>query len=370
MNAAIAIIHDWLNQVGGAEAVLRVLKEMFPAAPIYTSIYWREAMPAEYRAWDIHTSFMDRLPLVKQHHQPFLLLYPLAFRSFDLRGCDLILSNKSAFAHCVTKLRGATHICYCLTPTRFVWNYDTYVEQENIPTWARAVLPFTLGWLRRWDRAAADCVDHFVAISNAVRERIAKFYGRDSTVIHPPIRCDEYTLTDQPDDYFLILSRLVPYKRIDLAIEAFNRLGLPLVVAGDGRDRLRLETMAGPSVCLLGRVSDDERRRLLAHCRALIFPGEEDFGIASLEAQASGRPVIAYAAGGALDTVIDGTTGILFREQTADALAEAVRGFDDRKFDPHVLRQNAACFDVAIFKDKLRQFIDESMGQQVNKSTG
>ncbi|MFQ6057656.1 MAG: glycosyltransferase [Anaerolineae bacterium] len=360
----VAIVHDWLNQAGGAEAVLSVLKEMYPQAPIYTSIYWPAAMPLEYRAWDIRTSFMDKLPFVKRHHQAFLPLYPLAFEQFDLSEYDLVISNKSGFCHGVITPPETTHICYCLTPTRFLWNTLEYVEQERVGRLARAVLPLFLNYLRLWDRLAADRVDHFVAISRTVQARIRKIYRRESTIIHPPVDVRQFAPSDTHDDYFLIVSRLIPYKRLDIAVRAFNQLGLPLVVVGDGRDRARLEAMAGPNVRFLGRLPDGEVRERLARCRALIFPGLEDFGLTPIEAQAAGRPVIAYAGGGALETVVEGVTGTFFHEQSPEALAKAVARFDDCRYDPQAIRQHAAQFDVAVFKERLGKFIAEKVGQR------
>ncbi|MGQ9625561.1 MAG: glycosyltransferase [Anaerolineae bacterium] len=358
----VAIIHDWLNQVGGAERVLSALKELYPQAPIYTSIYWPEVMPSHFRLWDIRPSFMDRLPLVKRRHQLFLPLYPLAFESFDLRDYDLIVSNKSGFCHGVIAPPEALHICYCLTTTRYLWDFHSYVQREEVSRLVRAFLAPFLFYLRLWDRVAADRVDHFIAISSAVQSRIAKYYRRDSAVIHPPVDTASYEAYFSPDghdDYFLIASRLIPYKRIDLAVQAFNELGLPLVVLGEGRDRPRLEALARPNIEFKGRVSEEELKSYVARCRAFIFPGLEDFGIAPVEAQAAGRPVIAYAGGGALDTVLEGVTGTFFREQTPQALAEAVRNFEDSHFDPETIRRHASRFDRETFKQRLSRFIEE-----------
>lgn len=357
----VAIVHDWLNQVGGAESVLEVLKDLYPDAPIYTSIYWPRAMPERYREWDIRASWLNRLPFIKTHHQPFLPLYPLAFEATDLRGYDLVLSNKSAFCHGVITSPETVHICYCLTPTRFLWDYHNYARHEQINPVASALLSPVLRSLRLWDRAAADRVDHFVAISETVRQRIKKFYRRDATVIHPPVHVARFVLEDSHDDYFLVVSRLIPYKRIDVAVQAFGLLGLPLKIVGDGRDRTRLEAMAKPNVEFLGRLPDRQVEQLLSRCRAFIFPGEEDFGIAPVEAQAAGRPVIAYAAGGALETVVEGVTGLFFREQTAESLAEAVAAFDEREFDSTVIRRHAHKFDRESFKSRLGAFVDEKV---------
>jgi glycosyltransferase involved in cell wall biosynthesis len=357
----VAIVHDWLNQVGGAESVLEVLKEMYPEAPIYASIYWPKAMPPQYREWDIRTSWLNSLPLIKRRHQPFLPLYPLAFEGFDLTEYDLVISNKSAFCHGVITPPETVHVCYCLTPTRFLWDYHSYVHHEDINSVARALLTPFLYILRLWDRAAADRVDHFVAISETVRQRVRKFYRREAAVIHPPVEVHRFQVHEKHDDYFLIVSRLIPYKRIDLAVRAFNVLGLPLKIIGEGRDRLRLQAMANPNVEFLGRLPDQQVGEYLSQCRAFIFPGEEDFGIAPLEAQAAGRPVIAFAGGGALETVAEGRTGLFFREQTAESLAEAVSAFDADAFDGATIRRYAQGFDREAFKSKLRAFVAEQL---------
>jgi glycosyltransferase involved in cell wall biosynthesis len=353
----LALIHDWLNQLGGAEDVLETLVGMFPGAPIYTSIYAPELMPAHYRRWPIRTSFMDRLPGIHRHHQPYLPLYPLAFERFDLRGHDLILSNKSGFCHGVRKPAGARHICYCLTPTRYVWGFDDYAQREGLSAAARVMLRPLLAWLRRWDKRAAEGVDDFIAISSEVQRRIRKYYERDSEVIYPPVHLNRFSMKSDSGDFFLSLGRLIPYKRVDLAVAACSELGLPLWVAGAGRDRARLEALAGPTVKFIGRVPDADLPEVFARARGFIFPGLEDFGIAPVQALAAGVPVIAFADGGALDTVQDGMNGVLFREQTVAALKTALLRFNELKFDAHVIRQSAARFDTSVFVERLRAFI-------------
>jgi glycosyltransferase involved in cell wall biosynthesis len=342
LTARVAIVHDWLNQTGGAEAVLEALVGMFPRAPVFTTIYWREGMPARYRQWDIRTTWLDRAPLIYQRHQAYLPLYPPAVQSIDLSGYDLILSNKSGFCHGVCTTAEQLHIDYCLTPTRYVWDFSTYAARESMGSVARVALSPIIRWLRQWDRKAADGVDHFVAISCEVQARIARFYGRESVVIHPPVDTERYHPTDEPPgDYFLVVSRLIPYKRIDLAVRACTQLQVPLIVVGEGRDRAALEAMAGPTIQFL-------------------FPGLEDFGIAPVEAQSAGRPVIAYGAGGALDTVIDGQTGLFFSEQTPESLMEAIRRLDSIDFDPRVIRHHAEGFGGQRFKRELRSYVEGS----------
>ncbi|MCD6519429.1 MAG: glycosyltransferase [Anaerolineae bacterium] len=355
----LAIVCSWLNQYGGAERVLEVVHEMYPQAPIYTSIYRPEALPSKYRSWDIRPTFLDRLPLIKHWPQPFLPLYPLGFESLDLRGYEVVLSITSAFAHGVITPAETRHVCYCLTPTRFLWNYHAYIEREGVGPIVRAALQPFLKGLREWDRLAAERVDEFIAISRTVQRRIRKYYRRESRIIHPPVRTDLSPLPAEPEDYYLIVSRLVPYKRIDLAVQAFNLLGLPLRIIGDGRDRAALEAMAGSNIQFLGYLpSDAQVREQMARCRAFLFPGEEDFGLSPVEAMAAGRPVIAYAAGGALDTIEEGRTGLFFHEPTPEALAEAVRRLDQYTFDPLYIQRHAQRFGVERFQRELAQVLE------------
>lgn len=355
----LAFVVSWLNQYGGAERVLEAAHALFPDAPVYTSMYDPNVMPRAYRAWDIRVSFMDRLPWVYRRHQLFLPLYRYAFESFDLSAFDVVLSITSAFAHGVNKRPGAQHLCYCLTPARFLWQYDEYVQHEAVGEVARKFLPTLVSSLRAWDRRAASRVDEFIAISHQVQSRIATYYGREACLIYPPVDVTAFHIAPPSEigDYFLIISRLIPYKRIDLAIEAFNATGLPLVIAGDGRDRARLQAHAKSNIKFLGRVSDQERLDLMARCKAFVFPGEEDFGITPLEANAAGRPVIAYGGGGALDTIVEGMNGVLFHAPTTNALIECLRNFDASGFDPAHIRAHAEKFDTAVFQQALRQHI-------------
>jgi glycosyltransferase involved in cell wall biosynthesis len=352
----LTLVHDWLNQIGGAEDVLETLVGMFPGAPIYTSMYWRDGMPIGYHDWEIHTTWMDHLPGIYRRHQPYLPLYPTAFAGLDLSGYDVVLSNKSGFCHGV-RTGDAVHICYCLSPTRYVWDFDAYSAREALSGALKATLRPLIAALRLWDYQAAQRVDHFVAISREIQDRIRRFYGRESCVIHPPVDTDRFHPSDEREAYYLVVSRLIPYKRIDLAVQAFNRLGLPLVIAGEGRDRDALEALAGPAVTFLGYVPDEELPGLFARCRAYVLPGKEDFCIAPVQAQAAGRPVIAYGAGGALDTVVPGETGVFFHEQTAEALAETVRAFDPDDMDPGACRANAERFTVPVFQERLKRFV-------------
>ncbi|MCB8929087.1 MAG: glycosyltransferase [Ardenticatenaceae bacterium] len=357
----VALVHDWMNQIGGAEDVLEALVDLFPTAPIHTSLYAPDKMPAHWQTWDIRTNFIDKLPFSHRKQQLYFPLYPFSFEQHDLRGYDLVISNKSGFCHGVITGPDTVHICYCLTPTRYVWRYHQYAEQEQLGRLTRTILPPFLTKLRQWDRLAADRVDHFVAISQEVRRRIAKVYRRESVIIYPPVDTARFVPGDEVEDYYLLVGRLVPYRRIDLLIEAFNKMKRPLRIAGSGRDRARLEAMAGPTIEFLGYVPDEELPSLLAKCRAFMFPGEEDFGIAPIQAMAAGRPVIAYAAGGALETVLPGVTGTLFAEQSVAAIIQAVEGFDTENVDPQRIRQHAEQYDVSHFKAQIQALVAEKM---------
>jgi glycosyltransferase involved in cell wall biosynthesis len=354
----VALVHDYLNQYGGAERVLEAMHDLFPDAPIFTSIFDPEVMPPSYRQMDIRTSFMQRLPGVMSRHQSYLPFYPLVFENFDLSGFDVVISNSSAWAKSVISDPETLHICYCLTPMRWAWRYHDYVNRERLGPLARIALPPVMNYLRMWDVAAANRVDSFVAISRAVADRIKKFYRRDASIIYPPVDTEAFRPAGTVDDFFLVASRLIPYKRVDLVVDAFNHLGLPLKIVGDGRDRADLKASARDNIEFLGRVSDADLSDLYGRCRAFIFPGEEDFGIAPVEAQACGRPVIAFAAGGALDTVVDGTTGRYFFEQTSDALMDAVRRFEMQSWDSSLIRCNAERFSRNTFRSEFTALVE------------
>jgi len=359
----VALVHDWLNQIGGAENVLHELVALFPNAPIYTSMYAAKRMPADYQTWPIHTSFMQHLPGVATHHQAYLPLYPAAFSHFDLSDYDLVLSNKSGFCHGVQTAHGnrrALHVCYCLTPTRFLWMYEQYREREQMGQLSLLLKPL-LGLLRRWDWQAAQRVDRFIAISTTVQERIRALYGRESVVIYPPVDTSYFTPDPTPiGDYYLIVSRLIPYKRIDLAIQAFNRLPQEkLLIVGEGRADAALREQAGPNITFMGHQPRAQIRTLLRGCKAFLFPGLEDFGIAPVEAMSAGRPVIAFAGGGALDTVIPGVTGELFATQQWESLHAVLETFQPEAYDPVACRQQAEQFDETLFRQRLLTYLSE-----------
>lgn len=366
----LALVHDWLNQIGGAEDVLATLLEQYPESPIFTSIYAPDIMPDFYREWDIRTMWMDKLPAIHTHHQPYLPLYPLAWQGLDLSEYDVILSNKSGFCHGLTfDDDNSLHICYCLAPTRYVWQLDAYIKREGLGKVAEMGLRPLIAAMKKWDYDAAQKVSHFIAISTEIQERIQTYYDRDSVIIFPPVETERFkpVADSEVEDYFLIISRLIPYKRIDLAVQAATRLGLPLKIGGKGRDMERLQAMAGDTVEFLGYVPDEDLPELMAKAKAFLFPGLEDFGITPVQAEAAGRPVIAYKGGGALDTVIAGVTGEFFEEQTVDSLAEVMASFDDSKYDPVAIRDHALKFDIDNFNQQMDSFIQQAWNAKQTK---
>ena len=352
----IALVHDYLFEQGGAENVVEVFAHMFPDAPIYTAIYAPDTVSETFRHRDVRTSFLQRLTTDKRRAKALLPLYPHAFRRLKVRGYDVVLSSASSFAKGID-VGDAWHVCYCHTPPRFLWQTDRYIEQQRAPG-ARVAVQLATGILRARDRRDADNVHLYIANSRVTQERIRRMYQRDAYVIHPPIDVGTFHVADAIAPSFLVVSRLLAYKRIDIVIEACNRLALPLEIIGDGPDRARLEVLAGPTVTMRGRLPRAEVLRCLARCRALIMPGEEDFGLTPLEANASGRPVIAYRGGGALETVVEGQTGWFFDEQRADSLIPVLqRAAQENPFAPQALHAHALRFDVAVFRSAIRQVL-------------
>jgi len=357
----LAIVHDYLNQYGGAERVIEVLHELYPEAPIYTSIYDPQKMPASFKEMNIITSFMQKLPFVKRMFKYYLMFYPKAFESFNLQSYDVILSSSSAFAKGVNGNKKTCHICYCYTPTRFIWDYKNYVKKERFKFFYLKILPFFIKILKKWDLRVIKNVDYFIAISENIKRKIKNYYNRDSVVIYPPVDFSKFKIFNETGDYFLIVSRLNSYKNIDLPVKVFSSLGLKLKIVGSGPYKSELEKIAGPTIEFLGKVSDSRLVELYGKCRALIFPGEEDFGIAPLEAQASGRPVIAYGKGGALETIVEGITGVFFKENNIESMINAVNYFIEieEKFDKNKIRENALKFDKSIFMEEIGTFVEE-----------
>lgn len=355
----VALVHDWLTTLGGSERVVLTLARMFPGAPVFTSVHDPERLPAEFRTLDVRPSFLQRLPGAARHHQALLPLMPLAFEQHDLRGFDLVISSHHACAKGVVVDASALHVSYVHTPMRYAWDLAPDYAKTLSPV-KRALAAPLLHYLRLCDVAASLRVDQFVANSRVVAGRIAKHYRRESQVVHPPIRVADFPApgTHAADDPYLVVSRLVPYKRVDLAIEAARLANRRLRVVGDGPLYRELRAMAGKDVEFLGHVPDALVRQELARCRALLFPGFEDFGLTPLEAMACGRPVIAYGRGGALETVVSGVTGTFFGEQTAASLAEAIARFESQSFAPEAIRRHAAGYDEAVFAEKFRALVE------------
>jgi glycosyltransferase involved in cell wall biosynthesis len=354
----VAVAHDWLTVPGGSEQVVLELLDMFPAAELFTSIYDPSPWPAQITERKVHSSFLNRVPGAARHYPKLLPLMNRAFRSFDLSGFDLVLSSSHACAKNVRAPAGALHVCYCHTPMRYAWE-EGFLEGEEVGRATRALLPPLLARLRRQDLAGAAGPDVFVANSRHVAARIERYYGRAAEVVHPPVDVEHYlALRREPGDYYAAFGRVVPYKRVDLAVAACVQLGRTLKVAGAGRALETVRAQArGGAVEFLGKVSDSERDRLLAGARALLFAGEEDFGIVPVEAQAMGVPVIAYGRGGAAETVIDGRTGVLFEEQSPGALAAAITRFESLELDAGEARENAARFGRARFQREMAAVI-------------
>src|SRR5580698_3551687 len=353
----IAVVHDYFTQMGGAERVAEELARMLPSASLYSTVAMPHLMPPGLAGRRVETSWMQHLPSMQRYYRLYFLLYPLAVRSLDLSRYDLVVSSSSGYAKGVRTSRDAIHVCYCHTPMRWAWSFASYSAQETAGPMRRLLLPPMMRALRKWDERASHYPDHFVANSKTVAARIQRAYGRTAEVIHPPIDVNRFTPSTEQEDYYLVLARLISYKRIDLAIEACSRLGRRLLIIGDGPDRHRLMAKAGPTVQFLSRLSDAEVKHYAARCRALLFPGEEDFGMAPLELAAAGRPTIAYRAGGAAETIVDSVTGIFFDRQEVSDLAEAIVRFERQEWSPKVLRTHAEGFSAEVFQARFRQFL-------------
>jgi glycosyltransferase involved in cell wall biosynthesis len=356
----VALIHYWLVQMRGGEKVLEALCEMYPDAHIYTHVVDRSKLSEIIKRHAIYTTFIAKLPFSKRLYQGFLPLMPCALEELDLSAYDLVISSESGPAKGVITRPDAVHLCYCHSPMRYIWDqYHVYRRDSGIAT--RLFMSIFAKGLRIWDQSSASRVDRFIANSNFVRMRIRKYYGRDAGVIFPPVELENFTVAAAPArDFYLCLGELVPYKKTVIAVEAFTRLGKRLVVVGDGGDRKKLEKIAGQNVEFLGRESNERIAWLYANCEALIFPGQEDFGIVPLEAMAAGRPVIAYRGGGALDTVVEGVTGTFFNEQTPESLSSAILRYEATadKFQPELMRRHASGFCKARFKAEIRAAVD------------
>ena len=357
-----ALVHHWLLRMTGAERVTEAICEALGSPDLYCVVANHQRLSPFLRSQVIRASFLQRFPGALKHHPFYAGLFPLAIELFDLNEYDLVVSSDASTAKGVITRPEACHICYCHSPMRYVWN----LFHQDLNRCGSMFRPFAALWahyMRLWDYSASARVDYFIANSRAVRARILKYYRRDAYVIHPPCDVNRFRVSESNDVYYLCVGRLVGYKRFDLAVEAFNTNGKHLVIAGEGSECHRLKKRARGRIDFLGWVPEDELIELYARCKALILPGEEDFGIAPIEAQASGRPVIAYGAGGVLDTVVPGETGIFFQQQSAEHLNAAIQRFEDnsKSFDPYLIREHASKFSKEIFKEKFVRHVEQCL---------
>ena len=358
----VALIHDYLNQWGGAEKVLQAFCEIWPEAPIFTLVYDEKVTRGFFKEKRICTSFLQKFPFLKNNHRLFLMFMPQAIESFNLSGYDLVLSDSASYAKGVITRPETLHISYCHTPLRYVWDDNQkYVNEFCFPEIIKKFSSFPRSWLRIWDKEAASRVDKFIANSISVKKRIAKYYRRGAVVIYPPVDLGLFSISKDLGDYFLIGGRLAPYKRVDIVIEAFLKLDYKLKIFGDGVDMKRLKKIAGDSknIEFLGRIDDEAKARLYSRCRAFINPQYEDFGITAVEAMASGRPVIAYRRGGAVETIKENITGVFFDDQTPAGIMKAISDFEKISFNPEEIKQRTKQFSTERFKEEIKKYIDE-----------
>jgi len=355
----IALVHDWLTGMRGGEKVLEVLCERFPDADLFTLVHIRGSVSPTIERHRIRTTFIQRLPAVERLYRHYLPLFPLAVEQIDLDGYDFVLSTSHCCAKSVIRPASARHLCYCLTPMRYAWDqFDAYFGPERLGRVGSAVMRPLMARMARWDRETAGRADRYVAISHYVAGRIARYYNRDATVVYPPVDTTFFQPDgSDPEPFALVVSALVPYKQVNVAIEACRRAHVPLTVVGDGPERAALERLAGGSARFTGRISDDDIRALYRRAAVTLLPGEEDFGIVPLEAQACGRPVVALGRGGALETVRPHETGILVSDPSAEAFADAIRTAISTRFDQAVIRRHAERFSRERFGDEMEALV-------------
>ena len=365
----IAVIHYWLVSIRGGENVLECIFKAFPDADLFCHVIDRDKVGDVIGSRNIKTSFISNLPFSKRFYKKYLPLMPIALEQFDMRDYDLVISSESGPAKGVITKPGTVHICYCHTPMRYIWDmYKFYYEEADFLS--KLAMPLLTQYLRTWDVVSSNSVDHFVANSRNVAKRICKYYRRHADVIYPPVRTHEFAVDSVTEDFYLYVGEMVPYKRIDLAIRACNELGRRLVIVGDGQQLNKLKKISSPNIEFLGRVDLPELKKLYARSRALLFPGEEDFGIVPLEAMSSGRPVIAYGRGGARETVVDGVTGLLFGEQSVEALTQAMLQFEQHShiFEKSTIVRHASKFNEERFIGEFRDYVLEKMNPDENCS--
>lgn len=364
----IAIVHEWLTILGGSEKIIILLNELYPEAPIHTFVYDKGNMEQYFGGMEIRTSFIQNIPFAAKKYTSLLPLMPYAIEQFDFRGYDVVISSSTACAKGIITDADTLHICYCNTPMRYAW--DLYHEYKNtLGQPKRLFMAWYMKRMRLWDRLAADRVDCFIANSDNVARRVKKHYMRKSEVIYPPVDTKYYTPGGVVGDYYLVMSRLVSYKKIEVAIEAFNNNGKKLIVIGDGPEKAKLQKIAKGTIEFKGRLSDEELLKYYRGCKAFIFPGEEDFGITPLEAQACGRPVIAYGKGGVLETVVNEKTGLYFNEQTANSMNQTIEKFEgmEDEFDSKAIRENAERFSNEIFKKEIDEYVSRAYHEHITR---
>ncbi|HPN96439.1 MAG TPA: glycosyltransferase [Candidatus Moranbacteria bacterium] len=356
----IALVHDYLVQYGGAERVLECFCELYPDAPIYTLVYNKKMMHGVLENKDIRTSFIQKFPFASSKHRIFPQVMPIAIEQFNFSKYDIVLSDSSSFAKGVITGPETLHICYMHTPMRYAWDdCHKYTQDFYFPGFIKKLVPLAMNYLRLWDRISAERVDRFIANSRFVAKRIKKYYKKESEIIHPPVNFDDFFVNEKTGNYFLMVGRLIAYKRFDIAIKAFNRLKLPLKIIGRGPELKRLQKIAGPTIEFLGRVPDEDLAKYYSQCRAFIFPQEEDFGIVAIEALASGRPLIAFRGGDIPEHIEENKDGIFFDNQTAEDIVAAVGRFEKIEFDSVSIREKARKFDKSAFKNKIKDYVEK-----------
>lgn len=368
----VALVHDFLLKLGGAERVLKVFSDMYPKAPIYTFLYDETKMASVFPTSRIIASKLQRYPrLLKKHYRYLLPLLPRAIEEWDFSDFDLVISSNTAFAHGIVTSTKTTHVSYFHSPMRFAWDwYHEYKKEQRGGFFKNMAIAILMKKIRMWDRTSADRVDFFLANSETVRRRIAKYYRQDAEVMYPPVDISRYKIGKEHQDFFLIVSTLTPYKRIDLAIQLFSKIKRRLVIIGDGPHMEFLKSIASPNIDFLGYKPDDVVAEYMQNCRALIFPGEDDFGITPVEAMACGKPVLAYGFGGATETVIPGVTGELFFEPTIASMEQGLAKLllNEKNYHPYGIRRHAEQFDTEIFKKKMRNFLRKTVLERTSEN--
>lgn len=357
----VAIVQEWLTNLAGSERVTLALHEVFPSAPIFTSLFNPKNLPSHFQDLEIKTSFLQKIPLAVKYHQALFPLMPYVFESFDFSDYDVVISSNHSCDKGIITGPKTLHICYCNTPTRYLWShYHEYLRDSHFNCLVNKFVPYLTHRLRIWDRVAAERVDKFIANSSYVAARIKKYYKKEATVIYPPVDTSFYQPSERIEGYYLVVGRLIPYKKVDIVVEAFNDLGLPLKIIGTGPEYKKLKKMAASNIEFLGYLPDEETKKYYASALAFIAPQEEDFGLTPLEAMAAGRPVVAYYKGGLKETVLEGITGTFFKEQTPQCLIDTIKKFQPTRYNSKIIRQHALNFDTAVFKRKIKEFVEKS----------